>query len=383
MEKSKIKNIIGEVKTNKKGYNYMSLYSFPPAEGFVLNGNLLAKANEAQVLLGKLSGITELLPDVNFFISSYITKDATNSSQIEGTRATVIDAFEYAISPTYKDTTDADDIYNYIKALNYGLKRIKQDNFPFTLRFIKELHDELMKDARATHFSDPGNFRKSQNWINGKSPIDAEYVPPTEDEMIENLNDLEKFIHTDYYHPIIQAGLLHSQFETIHPFLDGNGRTGRLLITFYLLNKGLLEKPVLFLSTYFKRHQKLYYLRLNEYHSGDYLPWIEFFLDGIIDTAKEAILLSEQITKLREKDLEKISAIKTKDFDLNVKVLQHIYASPIISSNQITEITQLTKQGALKYLKKLTDIGILEIFKESEGVNPTLYIHKKYANLFK
>ncbi len=375
---------LGIIKKHKKGYEYLSLFSFPAKIRTVIDTNtkLLQKANEAQFLLGKLSGITLLLPDVDFFISSYITKDATSSSQIEGTKATMVEAFEYAADPANPDDTDADDISHYISALNHGLKRLQDDEFPFTLRFIRELHKELMEGARATHFSDPGEFRKSQNYIGGTSPSNASFVPPAHEELPDALKDIEKFIHTPYIHPIIDAGLLHAQFETIHPFLDGNGRTGRLLITFYLIHYKFLELPTLFLSSYFKRHQKIYYQRLAGYHTGDILQWVDFFLDAVIDTAKEAIEVSKKITKLRDKDLERISHVATNPTDTGVRVLQNLYKSPVASTANIEGWTGYTRQGTIKLIDKLIEVGILKLLRKGEGVKPSLYIHREYVNLF-
>ncbi|HET7898681.1 MAG TPA: Fic family protein, partial [Flavisolibacter sp.] len=221
--------------------------NFPP--------EILAKAAKAERLVGKLDGVTHSLPDADFFLSMYILKDATYSAQIEGTRATLIDALEMGASVNLKET-DAQDILFYIKALHYGIERLK--NFPFSLRFVRELHKQLMEGARSSHFSDPGEFRRSQNWISGTSPANAVFVPPPVDEMHKALNDLEGFIQAETLMPMLQAGLLHAQFETIHPFLDGNGRTGRLMITLFLYERTILEKPVLFLSFYFKKHQQLY-----------------------------------------------------------------------------------------------------------------------------
>ncbi len=210
-----MKNQIGTIKKHKNGYEYLSLLPFPfLGIKEAVSDALKQKANHAQFLLGKLSGITILLPDVDYFISSYVMKDATSSSQIEGTKATIIDAFEYVADPANTKDTDADDISHYVKALNYGLSRLSRDDFPFTLRFIRELHAELMCDARTTHFADPGEFRKTQNWIGGTRPDNASFVPPPPEEIDTPLHDLEKFIHNPFIHPIIDAGLLHAQFDT-------------------------------------------------------------------------------------------------------------------------------------------------------------------------
>ena len=230
-------------------------------------------------------------------------KDAASSSQIEGTNATMIDSIEAESQTSDKLPDDVDDILHYLKAMNYGFDRLA--TLPLGLRFIKELHSELLEGTRTTHFADPGNFRKSQNWIGGTRPDNASFVPPPPHEIMRCLDDLEKFLRADNnLLPVIKAGLVHSQFETIHPLLDGNGRTGRLLITFQLHMENLLEKPVLFLSWFFKKHQEVYYQRLREYHSkGNVERWLDFFLDGITEVAQEAIDTVYEITKLRETDM--------------------------------------------------------------------------------
>ena len=378
-----MKNNVGTIKKHKNGYEYLSLFPFPPENmKGIVSDDLKQKANHAQFLLGKLSGITVLLPDVNYFISSYIMKDAASSSQIEGTKATIIDAFEYVADPTNIKDTDADDISHYVQALNYGLSRLSRDDFPFSLRFIRELHAELMRNARTTHFADPGEFRKTQNWIGGTRPDNASFVPPAPEEMETPLRDLENFIHNPFIHPIIDAGLLHAQFETIHPFLDGNGRTGRLLITFYLIHHKFLELPALFLSSYFKKHQKVYYQRLNQYHHGDISPWLDFFLDAVIETAEEAIEVSKKVTKLRDRDLTIISQFTKKTSDIALHVVQKLYKDPIVSSTTIQEWIGQSKQGAIKFIDKLIDAGLVSLHRKGEGTRPSLYVHKEYLKIF-
>lgn len=378
-----MKNIIGITKKHKNGYEYLSLLDFPSKDfKNIISNNLLQKANHAQFLLGKLSGITILLPDVDYFISSYVMKDATSSSQIEGTKATIIDALEYVADPINAGATDADDIAHYVKALNYGLARLKEDKFPFSLRFIRELHKELMYGARTVHFADPGEFRKTQNWIGGTRPDNANFVPPAPEELNTPLNQFESFIHKPFIHPIIDAGLLHAQFETIHPFLDGNGRTGRLLIIFYLIHHKYLDLPALFLSSYFKKYQKIYYQRLDGYHNGDILPWLDFFIDAVIETAEEAIEISKKVTKLRDQDLVKISKLSKKTSDLAIGIIQQLYKDPIVSSNTIQEWINQTKQGTLKFIDKLVDAGVLVLHRKGEGTRPSLYAHKEYLKIF-
>ncbi len=378
-----MKNIIGTTKKHLKGYKYLSLLPFPSSDiSKAIPSSLVQKSNHAQFLLGKLSGITLLLPDVDYFISSYVMKDAASSAQIEGTRATMVDAFEYVADPTGESGTDADDISHYVQALNYGLSRLDQDKFPFSLRFIRELHGRLMQKARATHFADPGEFRKSQNWIGGTRPDNASFVPPAPEELGAALRDVEKFIHVPFAHPILDAGLLHAQFETIHPFLDGNGRTGRLLITFYLIHHKYLDLPVLFLSSYFKKHQKIYYQRLSEYHNGNILPWLDFFADAVIETAEEAIEISKKVTKLRHHDLAAIAQFSKKTSDIAVGVVQKLYRDPIVSSTTIQKWIGQTKPGALKFIDKLVGADILALHRKGEGMRPSLYVHKEYLKIF-
>lgn len=279
---------IGSLILQDAGYQAFVPYSFPPTGLDHFSSQIYKKSDTATRLIGKLDGITKLLPDADFFLLMYLRKDAASSSQIEGTRATMIDAIEAEAQVRANIPEDVDDILHYIKALNYGMKRVTDDDFPISLRFIRELHKELMNSARATHFADPGEFRKSQNWIGGTRPDNASFVPPPTQEMLTSLDDLEKFMHGDDAIPaIIRSGILHAQFETIHPFLDGNGRTGRMLITFYLWKEGFLEKPVLFLASYFKKYQQLYYDKLSLYHNGEVENWLDFFLDGVIETATE------------------------------------------------------------------------------------------------
>lgn len=301
---------IGTFRMQPTGYEAFIPHAFPPVGIESFSSQIYKKSDIATRLIGKLDGITKLLPDADFFLLMYLRKDATSSSQIEGTRATMIDAIEAEGNVSNDIPADVDDILHYIKALNYGMQRVTDDGFPLSLRFIRELHRELMDSARATHFADPGEFRKSQNWIGGTRPDNASFVPPPVIEMTRALDDLERFMHgNDAIPTIIRSGLLHAQFETIHPFLDGNGRTGRMLITFYLWKEGFLERPVLFLSSYFKKHQQLYYDKLSLYHIGAAEDWLDFFLDGVIETANEGIETIEEITQLRIQDSEKIQTL--------------------------------------------------------------------------
>jgi Fic family protein len=374
------KVIIGELQKQKEGFRAFIPASFPPKGGFNFSHTIERKNDTATRLLGKLDGITQLLPDMDFFLFMYIRKDAASSSQIEGTRATMIDAIEAEAKIDADLPEDVDDILHYIKALNYGLKRL--EDFPFVLRFLRELHRELMKGARKTHFANPGEFRKSQNWIGGTRPDNAHFVPPPVLEMQRALSDLEEFINaTDDVLPLIKAGLAHAQFETIHPFLDGNGRTGRLLITFYLWKERLLEKPVLFLSSYFKKHQKVYYDRLDKYHEGDVEAWVEFFLDGVAEIANEAIDTVLDITKLREKDMLKIQSLSKRASESAVLVLPQLYKMPIVNVAQVQKWINFTRAGTQNVIDRFIDIGIL-YDRDPKKTYDKSYMYKEYVSIF-
>ena len=374
---------IGKLISQPAGFKAFIPNPFPPKDGFEFNLGILSKDNRATRLLGKLDGITKLLPDANFFLLMYLRKDAASSSQIEGTSATMVDAIEAEVKVSEKIPQDVDDILHYINALNYGMKRVTEDDFPMALRLVRELHKELMHKARATQYSKPGEFRTSQNWIGGTRPDNARFVPPPPEEMLKSLGDLEKFIHAEDNIPtIIKAGLIHAQFETIHPFLDGNGRTGRMLITFYLWKEKFLEKPVLFLSSYFKKHQEVYYERLAGYHEGKISEWMDFFLDGVIEIANESIDTVGKITILREKDMAKIQTLGKRASESAMLVLPRLYGQPIINVATVQKWTGFnTRAGAQIVINRFIEKGIL-IPKDKDQKYGQSYVYKEYLDIF-
>lgn len=362
------------------GYSASVPESFPKEELFCVPQNILLKAVEAERLIGKLDGITLTLPDINFFLRMFSYKDATSSAQIEGTQATMADALEVS-ADIENNQTDASDIVFYINALEYGIGRL--EDFPISLRFIREIHQKLMDGARATHFADPGEFRKSQNWIGGTNLNNATFIPVPHAEMGDSLNDLEKFIYDDISTlPLISIAYIHAQFETVHPFLDGNGRVGRLLITFLLMKKGVLEKPVLFLSSYFKKHQKIYYEKLSRYHDeGDVFAWVEFFLDGVIETAKEAIETSSEIRSIRDRDMEKIQGLSKRESESGVKVLNYLFEHPIVTTKSVMKATGFTRAGAQKVIDRFVGLDIL-VEEEKESNYDVKYTYEEYFMAF-
>lgn len=370
---------IGTYIKQGEGFSAFVPAPFPPKGLSDLSRETLIKSAEADRLVGKLDGITHTLPDVEFFLHMFVAKDAASSAQIEGTKATMVDALEKDAGLALKET-DADDILFSIKALDYGTKRLK--NFPLSLRLIREVHGKLMTDARATHFSDPGEFRRSQNWIGGTSPANAIFVPPPVGEMQRALGDFEKFLHEeDKILPLIHIAFMHAHFETIHPFLDGNGRTGRLLITMLLCHRNLLERPVLFLSSYFRKHRKVYYAKLSEYSDGNPEAWIIFFLDGVIATANESIEISKNIRKLRDSDRAKILGLAKRESESGALVLSKLYAQPIVNTRLIMKWTGFSRAGALKVLERFAGLDILKPRKE-KGAYDRAFAYESYIELF-
>jgi len=333
-------------------------------------------------LIGKLDGITKLLPDKNLFLEMFVRKDAASSSQIEGTQATMADAIEaLTAEPSKNLPADVDDILHYIQALDYGLGRAEQ--LPLSLRFISEVHGLLLHEARISHFADPGNFRRSQNWIGGTRPDTAMFVPPPMTEMMRALGEWECYLHDgDDSLPLIKAALLHAQFETIHPFLDGNGRTGRLLVTFYLWQQKLLEMPVLYLSSFMRHWQNIYYARLNGYHEGEVTAWVEFFLEAVEETAKSAIEACDKIIVVRERDMAKVQTLGKTQAATIMRVLKQLYRLPTVGIADIVDWTGYSKQGAYNVIEKLQDLDILAaVGNEEEGYRQKYY-YRDYVDIF-
>lgn len=373
---------IGQYIEQKEGFRAFTPFSFPPKGGFEIGPKLYKKHEEAIRLVGKLDGITRLLPDKDFFLLMFIKKDAAYSSQIEGTKATLQDAVAAPVTEEKaRMHPDVDDITHYVNAVNYGVERTK--TLPISLRLIKEIHEHLMKGARSTQHAYPGEFRHSQNWIGGKSPSDASFVPPAPHDMQNSLDELEKFIHTkDDLPSLVKAGLLHAQFETIHPFTDGNGRTGRMLIAMYMHHAKLLELPILYLSSYFKRYQKLYYQKLQEYHEEDanINGWLEFFLEGVAEIADSSIETCAKITALRDKDFAKMQKLGKKSATSTLEIVRKLFSQPIIGVAEIMKWTGFTAPGAYKIIERLKDLGILEALGDSQYGQK--YIYADYYEIF-
>jgi len=372
---------IGKLIQQPGGYKAFIPEKFPPDKRIIINTKTQQLHARAVLILGKLDGITQLLPDLDFFILMYIRKEAARSSEIEGTKATIIDVIKKESMIEHKFPQDVDRITHYIQAMEYGLERLK--TLPLSLRFIREIHKILLEDTADAPGKTPGQFRQSQNWIGGGSLNTATFIPPPPSDLYRCLDDLEKFLYSENdYTPLIKAALVHAQFETIHPFLDGNGRTGRLLTTFYLCKLGMLERPVLYLSDYFLKNRMQYYNSLAGYHSekSDIDSWLDFFLDGVAIIAEEAINISKKINALRISDLLKIQSLG-KRAKKAILVLEKLYNLPIVTVKNIEQWTGLSRPQANELTKKMSELGILkQIDKRIEYGRQFWY--KNYLDLF-
>ena len=352
--------------------------ALPPVPAIEMTevAKLLEKANLA---VGELNAIIDMVPNPSIINYMYVRKEAVLSSQIEGTQSTLDDLLRYesnGIPGVPLD--DVAEVSSYVAAINHGIKRI-QGGFPLSLRLIREIHKILLANSRGRHKT-PGEFRRSQNWIGGTHPGNARFVPPPPDKVQDCLKDLEKFIHaSDAIPMLIRAALIHQQFETIHPFLDGNGRTGRLLITLYLWAIGFLRSPFLYLSLFFKQYRDLYYEKLSEPRkTGDWEAWLNFFLEAVVETAvneKDNLLA---IQKLFAADGEKIAGIGRASISAG-KVFEIFRQKPLLRIAEITAKTNLSKPTAISAVNRLVDLGIVNSTGEKKWGR--MYMYSGYTDL--
>ncbi len=336
--------------------------------------------DQANTAIGRLDGISMVLPDPSLFLYVYIRKEAILSSQIEGTQSSLSDLllFENKEAPGVP-LDDVTEVSNYVAAMEYGLKRI-EEGFPLSLRLIREIHEVLLAKGRG-HSKQPGEFRQSQNWIGGTRPGNARFVPPPPEKIMECLGDLEKFLNDETHRlpVLVKAALVHVQFETIHPFLDGNGRLGRLLITFILCADKMMKEPLLYLSLYFKTNRQLYYDHLQLVReTGNWEEWVQFFLKGVIDTANQAVEMAQTILQLFSKDQQKINEAG-KPLSSTLVVYHHLQKTPIADTPRIKEKCKLTLPTIIKALNQLENLGIV---KEITGkARNKIYVYKEYLDI--
>jgi Fic family protein len=343
------------------------------------NMQILSLLSKADRQLGRLDMYSEYV-NIDLFISMHIAKEATQSSKIEGTQTNMEEAFLDRDEVATGKRDDWEEVQNYIHAMNEAVKSLYA--LPFSSRLIKQTHQTLLQGVRGKHKL-PGEFRKSQNWIGGASINDATFIPPVHTSIGELMSDLEHFANNDLNHlpDLLKIAIIHYQFETIHPFLDGNGRVGRLLITLYLVDKGILKQPILYLSDFFERNRILYYDNLMRVRThNDINQWLKFFLTGVIETAKKGVTTFDGIMQL-QKSLElKIENMGSRSGDAK-KVIDYLYTQPILEVERVQKIIQKSNVTAYKLLNTLEEKQILQ--EVSGAQRNKLYVFKDYINLFK
>jgi Fic family protein len=336
-------------------------HPLPPDASLEWNSRILRAVSHADTMLGRLDGIGRVLPDTNLFIATYSRREAVLSSQIEGTQSTLSELLLFeADESSAQRPGDLQEVTNYLAAMRHGLKRM-HEGFPLSLRLIREMHEHLLKSGRGSDKT-PGEFRTSQNWIGGTGPGNAAYIPPPAAEMHECLDKLEKFLHREAHDftPLVQAAMLHVQFESIHPFLDGNGRLGRLLVTLLLIERGLLTEPLLYPSLYLKQHRETYYRLLQDVRlTGDWEAWIEFFLDGIATTAQSAVELAKNVLALFREDEDRLK-IKGARHASVMGVLRAVQQRPVTTASLLVSHTSLSLPTVNRALEELQSLSLLE-----------------------
>lgn len=353
--------------------------SFINREWQISDMRILSLLSKADRMLGRLDMFSEHIPNIDLFISMHIAKEATQSSRIEGTQTNIQQAVMPEESVPLDQRDDWAEIQNYISAMNLAIPRMQ--NLPLSSRLIREIHAELMKGVRGKN-KQPGEFRTSQNWIGGTNINDAVFVPPPFAKIPELMSDIEMFIHNPktLLPDLLKIALIHYQFETIHPFNDGNGRTGRLLITLYLVSKGLLKRPVLYMSDYLERHRNSYYTSITKVRTeNDITQWLLFFLQGIIETAEKGVTTFNRILELERENESVIQQMGSRSANAMI-VVKDLYLRPIIDAKRVANLCGITSQSAYNLIEDLKDRGIL--FEITGGKRNRLYAMKQYLDLF-
>jgi len=355
-------NRAGRYIRQPNGYRAFIPVGLPPDPPIQIDDSIQTLLSQADRAVGRLDGSVQTLPDPDLFVFMYVRKEAVLSSQIEGTQSSLEDVLKAEAEILDPNRPrDVAEVLNYVAAMNYGLDRL--GSLPVSVRLVREIHERLLHNVRGSDRT-PGELRRSQNWIGpaGCTLDDAVFVPPPPKEIPQALSDWERFLHTQAAMPsLIQIGVAHAQFETIHPFLDGNGRVGRLLITFLLCERGVLAKPVLYLSHFFRRHRDRYYSLLQAVRdAGDWESWIEFLLQGIAKVASEATATIRQIVDLREAHRELIAERFGRVAGNGIRVLETLFSNPIISVNEIQKITGTTYTAANDLMNRLVRHGLLQ-----------------------
>lgn len=355
----------GQIIYTLQGYNAYVPDNLPP--NIEPSWELSNKISVADRALSELAGATRTLPNPHLFINSFLRREAVLSSKIEGTQASLSDLFFFEAAGEQQKQSDVQEVINYVKALNFGIKRLNE--FPLSIRLLCEVHEKLMQDVRGNESRlTPGEIRRSQNWIgkSGSSLIEATYVPPPVEEMKNCLGELEKYLHADsHLPPLVRLALIHYQFEAIHPFLDGNGRIGRLLITLLLIKEQLLTQPILYLSAFFERNRERYYeLLLGVSQKGMWQEWIEYFLQGVAEESQDAVVRANLVidlwTNYRQKLQNERHSVST------LTLLDEIVKTPVMTYKKAQNILGVTNRSARQNVDKLVELGLLREVTERE-----------------
>ena len=378
-----MKNRAGRTVQNLSGdAAYYSFYPqpLPPEPDIEIDNEMRELLINAHRKLALLNGLSERIPNKDLFISMYVRKEALVSSQIEGTQCTLEDVLDPRIDENAN--ADVSDVVNYVRAVNYAIERMNE--LPLCSRLIRETHAVLMNSVRGGDKT-PGEFRASQNWIGGAGSTlkNARYIPPNPQDMAECMSDLEKFMNDDDgVDPLIKAALIHYQFETIHPFLDGNGRVGRLLITLFLITQRVITSPVLYLSCFLKLNRIEYYDRMSEVRkAGNYEQWIKFFLQGIAETADDATETIDRLDELHRKNESKISDVPNRSKENLRKLFAYIEQNPIIETSKTAAALGLSRNGTANYIDTLCDKGILKYSAKSGKAR--VYSYEEYLDIMR
>ena len=367
-------------RTVKQGH-YKSFQPNPINRAWVLdNMELIQLLGQADRELGRLDMYSDYIPNIDLFIRMHVLKESTQSSKIEGTQTNIEEALleKEDVAPDKRD--DWEEVQNYVAAMNQAIAKLR--TLPISARLIRATHKTLLQGVRGKH-KQPGEFRKSQNWIGGATISDAVFVPPVHTSIGELIGDMERFVHNDaqYFPELLKIALVHYQFETIHPFLDGNGRVGRLLITLYLVSKGILKQPVLYLSDFFERNRTHYYdnlMRVRE--QNELLRWFKFFLVGVIETARGSIATFDHILKLQQQVDSQIQTLGSRTANAQ-KILNYLYQRPMIDAAKVGEVAEISPASAYKLVADLERFGILKEI--TGGKRGKRYVFAAYLQLFK
>ena len=352
----------------------------PPNPPIEISGELLTKLIDANKKIATLEGLSSRIPNMGLFVSMYVRKEALLSSQIEGTQCTLEDI----LNPLIEENTNRDvsDVVNYIRATEFALERLK--TLPLCNRLIKETHAVLLESVRGQE-KNPGEFRYSQNWIGGQGSTlkNARYIPPNPEDMLTAMSDLEKYINSDdTLDPLIQAALIHYQFETTHPFLNGNGRVGRLLITLFLMEKDILSTPALYISYYLKMNRIEYYDRMTQVrHTGDYEQWISFFLQAFADSAEDAIHTIDRLTALHDKSTKLFDSLTKRQRTSVLKVFSYLESNPIIDIQKTATTLEMSYNTVSKVVSILIEDGILK--QTDKSGKAKIYSYTEYLDILR